>query len=35
LRIIPPQIPRRLTRNRTRTSALGGGRLTAWAMARP
>jgi hypothetical protein len=31
----PPQIPYGLTRDRTRTSAVGGRRLTAWAMARP
>jgi hypothetical protein len=29
----PPQIPHGLTRYRTRTSAVGGRRLTAWAMA--
>jgi hypothetical protein len=33
--LCPPQIPRRLTRDRTRASAVGGRRLTAWAMARP
>jgi hypothetical protein len=31
----PPQIPHGLTRDRTRASAVGGQRLTAWAMARP
>jgi hypothetical protein len=31
----PPQIPHRLNRDRTRASAVGGRRLTAWAMARP
>jgi hypothetical protein len=31
----PPQIPHGLTRGRTRASAVGGRRLTAWAMARP
>ena len=31
----PPQIPHGLTWDRTRTSAVGGWRLTAWAMARP
>jgi hypothetical protein len=30
-----PQIPHGLTRDRTRASAVGGRRLTAWAMARP
>jgi hypothetical protein len=30
-----PQIPRGLTQDRTRASAVGGRRLTAWAMARP
>jgi hypothetical protein len=29
----PPQIPHGLTRDRTRVSAVGGRRLTAWAMA--
>jgi hypothetical protein len=33
--LCPPQIPHRLTRNRTRASAVRGRRLTAWAMARP
>jgi hypothetical protein len=33
--LCPPQIPRRLTRDRTRASALGGRQLTSWAMARP
>jgi hypothetical protein len=33
--ICPPQIPHGLTRDRTRASAVGGRRLTAWAMARP
>jgi hypothetical protein len=27
--LCPPQIPRRMTRDRTRDCALGGGRLTA------
>ena len=31
--LCPPQIPLGLNRNRTRASALGGRRLTAWAMA--
>jgi hypothetical protein len=31
----PPQIPHGLTRDWTRASAVGGRRLTAWAMARP
>jgi hypothetical protein len=33
--LCPPQIPHGLTRDRTRTSAVGGRRLSAWAMARP
>jgi hypothetical protein len=33
--LCPPQISHGLTRNRTRTSAVRGRRLTAWAMARP
>jgi hypothetical protein len=33
--LYPPQIPRGLTPDRTRASAVGGRRLTAWAMARP
>jgi hypothetical protein len=33
--LCPPQIPRGLTWDRTRVSAVGGRRLTAWAMARP
>jgi hypothetical protein len=33
--LCPPQIPHLLTRDRSRTSAMGGRRLTAWAMARP
>jgi hypothetical protein len=33
--LCPPQIPHRLNRDRTRPSAVGGRRLTAWAMARP
>jgi hypothetical protein len=33
--LCPPQIPHGLTLHRTRASAVGGGRLTAWAMARP
>jgi hypothetical protein len=33
--LCPPQIPHRLTRDRTRASAVGCWRLTAWAMARP
>jgi hypothetical protein len=33
--LCPPQIPHRLTRDRTRAFAVGGRRLTAWAMARP
>jgi hypothetical protein len=33
--LFPPQIPHILTRDRTRTSAVGSGRLTVWAMARP
>jgi hypothetical protein len=33
--LCPPQIPHRLTRDRIRASAMGGRRLTAWAMARP
>jgi hypothetical protein len=32
--LCPPQIPHWLTRDRTRASAVGGRRLTAWAMAR-
>jgi hypothetical protein len=32
--LCPPQIPHGLTRDRTRASAVGGRRLTAWAMAR-
>jgi hypothetical protein len=35
LPLCPPQIPHGLTRDQTRTSAVGGLRLTAWAMARP
>jgi hypothetical protein len=31
----PPQIQHGLTRDRTRTSAVGGRRLTAWAITRP
>jgi hypothetical protein len=31
--LCPPQIPHGLTRDRTRASAMGGQRLTAWAMA--
>jgi hypothetical protein len=33
--LCPPQIPHGLTRERTRTSAVRGRRLTTWAMARP
>jgi hypothetical protein len=33
--LCPPQIPHGLTRDRTRASAAGDRRLTAWAMARP
>jgi hypothetical protein len=33
--LCPPQIPHGLNRDRTRASAVGGRRLTAWAMARP
>jgi hypothetical protein len=33
--LCPPQTPHGLTRDRTRASAVGGRRLTAWAMARP
>jgi hypothetical protein len=33
--LCPPQIPHGLTRDRTRASAVGGRRRTAWAMARP
>jgi hypothetical protein len=33
--LCPPQIPHGLTRDRTRASAVGGRRLSAWAMARP
>jgi hypothetical protein len=33
--LCPPQIPHGLTGDRTRASAVGGRRLTAWAMARP
>jgi hypothetical protein len=33
--LCPPQIPHGLIRDRTRASAVGGRRLTAWAMARP
>jgi hypothetical protein len=33
--LCPPQIPHLLARDRTRESAVGGRRLTAWAMARP
>jgi hypothetical protein len=33
--LFPPQIPRGLTRARTRASAMRGRRLTAWAMAWP
>jgi hypothetical protein len=32
--LCPPQIPHRLTRDRTRASAVRGRQLTAWAMAR-
>ena len=35
LPLCPPQIPHGLTRNRTRASAVGSRRLTAWAMTRP
>jgi hypothetical protein len=31
----PPQIPRELTRDRTRPSLVRGRRLSAWAMAQP
>jgi hypothetical protein len=33
--LFPPQIPHGLTRDQTRASAVGGRRLTAWAMAQP
>jgi hypothetical protein len=33
--LCPQQIPHGLTRDRTRASAVGGRRLTAWAVARP
>jgi hypothetical protein len=33
--LCPPQIPHGPTRDRTRSSAVRGWRLTAWAMARP
>jgi hypothetical protein len=33
--LCPPQIPHGLTRDRTRAAAVGGRRITAWAMARP
>jgi hypothetical protein len=33
--LCPPKIPHGVTRNRTRASAVGGRRLTAWAMAQP
>jgi hypothetical protein len=33
--LCPPQIPHGLTRDRTRASAVGGRRLTTWAMALP
>jgi hypothetical protein len=33
--LCPPQIPHRLTRDRTRVFAVRGRRLTAWVMARP
>jgi hypothetical protein len=33
--LCPPQIPHKLTWDRTRASAVRGQRLTAWAMARP
>jgi hypothetical protein len=33
--LCPPQIPHWMTQDRTRASAVGGRRLTAWAMARP
>jgi hypothetical protein len=33
--LCPPKIPHALSRDRTRASAVGGRRLTAWAMARP
>jgi hypothetical protein len=33
--LCPPQTPRGLARDRTRASALGSRRLTAWAMAQP
>jgi hypothetical protein len=33
--LCPPQIPHGLTRLRTQASAVGGRRLTVWAMARP
>jgi hypothetical protein len=33
--LCPPQIPHGLALDRTRSSAVGGRRLTAWAMARP
>jgi hypothetical protein len=32
---VPPQMPHGLTRDRTRVSAVGVRRLTAWAMVRP
>jgi hypothetical protein len=35
LPLCPPQIPHDLTWDRTRASAMGSRRLTAWAMARP
>jgi hypothetical protein len=33
--LCPPQIPHGLIRDRTRASAVGGQRLSAWGMARP
>jgi hypothetical protein len=33
--LCPPQIPHGLTRDRSRASAVGGQRVTAWAMALP
>jgi hypothetical protein len=33
--LCPPQIPHGRTRDQTRASAVGGRRLTTWAMARP
>jgi hypothetical protein len=33
--LCPPQIPHGLNRDRNRASAVGGRRLTAWAMVRP